>query len=139
MRRWFVYLAPLILLAHTLITACVSPSVLLLSQHEHWVIGKVSAAQWAAHTQWHLKQINGHFINSTTQAASDSVLTTGTIISAKGCDMQTLQAFYAALRSLPAAVWCGGDDVVVGNAPNLPQSQARLRALPVPLPPPRAD
>lgn len=131
-----MWVAPLILLAHTLITACVSPAVLLLSQHDHWVIGKVSAEQWVAHTQWHLKQLNGHYtLDPATAAASPT--TTGTILAAKGCEMQAMQAFYSTLRSVPAPLQGWSDLIVVGHVPRADRVQRFTRELHVPLRPPR--
>jgi len=97
LRRWAAGFAVWVLLAHTLVTACVPAPLLLLSQHDHVVIGKISARQWAAHLQWHLHEVNHHFI-PTEPDPSVPTRDTGTILSVAGCDMNALQAFYVTMR-----------------------------------------
>lgn len=129
---WF---APLVLIAHTLITACVPAPILLLAQHAHIVIGKISPEAWVAHTQWHLKQVNGHFEQAEPDVLAAPV--TGKIISAKGCDLQALQAYYAALRGAPQRLWLGVDWAVTGERPDPPAPCLHSPDLSVPHPPPR--
>ena len=129
---WF---APLVLMAHTLVTACVPAPILLLSQHEHLFIGEISSEAWVAHTQWHLQQINGHFEQAQPDIATAPV--TGKIISAKGCDLQALQAYYTALRGAPQRMRVGADWVVAGERAEMPAPRLQTPDLSVPHPPPR--
>ena len=133
MRRFLLaWFAPLMLLAHTLVTACVPAPILLLSQHDHITIGKISSEDWIAHTQWHLKQVNGHF-----EQAQPDAPTQGKIISAKGCDLQALQSYYAALRGVLQRAQCNLDWVTTGEYPSLPHPLAHTFDASVPYPPPR--
>lgn len=135
LRILFAWFAPLVLIAHVLITACVPAPILLLSQHEHIIIGEISPEAWVAHTQWHLKQINGHFVQA--QPDVPTAPDTSKIISARGCDLQALQAYYTALRGALQRVHLGVDWAVTGERPNLPTPHLQAPNLPVPHPPPR--
>jgi hypothetical protein len=109
---------------------------LLLGQHEHIIIGKISAEDWVAHTRWHLKQINSHFVQQANPIKAP-VPAKGKIISAKGCDLQAVQAYYAALRGAPQPTVMETRWLAVGKCPNAPRPIRFAPPLGVPHPPPR--
>ena len=125
-----------VLIAHTLITACVPAPLLLLSQHDHLVIGKVSAEQWAAHMQWHLHELNHHY---TPTQPDPAVATgnTGIILSVEGCDMNALQAFYVTVRGTTPQIEGPGNIIAITPLPPLLEAHGHAAPLRVPCPPPR--
>jgi hypothetical protein len=129
-----IWFAPLVLIVHTLVTAFVPAPILLLSQHEHIVIGKISAEAWIAHNRWHLKQVNGHFVQDESETP---VVSTGNIISAKGCDLQALQAYYAALRGALHPTSLDAGLVLCDQHPEPAAPHLQPPDLLVPHPPPR--
>jgi hypothetical protein len=135
-RKVPVVLMWLILIAHSVMTACVPVQMLLLSQHDHIVIGKISAEQWVAHQQWHLRQVNGHFVSG--QPDPTPVSEGGRIISTPGCGMGMMQAFYVTVRGPQPRTKLKLGWVVTGDAhpPLAPPIQSAH--LPVPHPPPRS-
>jgi len=136
LRRWAAGFAVWVLLAHTLVTACVPAPLLLLSQHDHVVIGKISARQWAAHLQWHLHEVNHHFI-PTEPDPSVPTRDTGTILSVAGCDMNALQAFYVTVRGTTPQ--SAAPAIAVTQAQLAPwlEAEGQSALLRVPCPPPR--
>jgi len=52
-----------VLLAHAALLAVGPPPVVFLANHDHVVIGSVTAEQWRAHVQFHLQQSGSHYLS----------------------------------------------------------------------------
>lgn len=135
-RRLTSWFALWVLIAHTFITACVPAPLLLLSQHDHIVIGKVSAEAWVAHMQWHLREINHHYTPTKPDPAV-AMGSAGTILSVEGCDMNALQAFYVTVRGTMPQPATPESLIKSKQVPTLPEASGRAAPLQVPCPPPR--
>ena len=86
------------LLAHAVLLAVGPAPVYFLANHDHAVIGSVTAEQWRLHVQFHLRQVDGHY---RLPDASSSLNTPDRprITSLAGCAYDMLSA---SARSLPA-------------------------------------
>ncbi len=61
--RWRGAGGAFILFAHAALFAFGPPPVVFLANHEHVVIGAVTAEQWRAHVQTHLRQAGSHYLS----------------------------------------------------------------------------
>jgi hypothetical protein len=92
-----------VLILHALLMACVPQELLLLSNHDHVMLGHITPQEWQAHLKFHLQQahdlIAGTHASTSAHAASDNE-----IISVVACDMSVQSTSTLALAVLPCIV-----------------------------------
>lgn len=54
----------LLLLVHAALFAFGPPPVVFLANHDHVVVGAVTAEQWRAHVEAHLRQAGSHYLSA---------------------------------------------------------------------------
>lgn len=54
----------LLLLVHAALFAFGPPPVVFLARHDHVVVGAVTAEQWRAHVEAHLRQAGSHYLSA---------------------------------------------------------------------------
>jgi hypothetical protein len=93
-----------VLVLHALVTALAPAELLLLSDHDHVVLGTVTPEQWAEHLQFHLQQARDYLAGIHVHAPGIDHHTTGAqIISLPWCDMSVQNTQPMSFAILPCA------------------------------------
>ncbi len=128
MTRWQGAAGAFILLLHAALFAFGPPSAIFLANHEHVVVGVVTADQWRAHVEAHLRQAGSHYLSL---GASHAPLQADQprITSLPGCGYDALSVSVRALAGLllviphscALLIWVGLIDVlsVLDRSPDL--------------------